>query len=391
MTILCEANEAAAAAVLTALGDGAQAVPSLSDAALALASNAREDTVVVGPDISMDEVAEFARQVMKDRPETKLIVLRHAIDDVLRAEATGVGIAELVPASAWAKELPGALQRAHGHVDPEDVADASAPETRPRAGRVVTVFSPKGGSGKTTTSTNLAAELADLGAKVCLVDLDLEFGDVAISLGLVPKQTIVDAVSAHTETAVDDLERLITEYRPNLDCLLAPIEPGDAARISPALVAALLAGLRPLYDVVVIDTPSQLSEHVLAAFDASTHFVLLTNPELTALKNLRLTLDMLDLLGYNPAARSIVFNKEDASVGLNAKEVEDALRWPLAVHIPATRDVPASINRGVPLAVSNPTHPLSTALRRFAQERILGVTSVDAPGGSSRLFRRRSA
>jgi len=193
------------------------------------------------------------------------------------------------------------------------------PEPRHSA-RIITVFSAKGGCGKTTVATNLAVALNASGARqVCLVDLDLAFGDVAISLQLTPSRTLIDAVA--TQIMSDDDERvsaLLTPFRPGLDCILAPVEPGDAEKIPATLVSDLLERLRHRYDYVVIDTPSQFSEHVLAALDASHHHVLLTTPEVPALKNLRLTLDMLDLLSYSRDARSIVFNRSDAHGGLSA-------------------------------------------------------------------------
>ena len=168
----------------------------------------------------------------------------------------------------------------------------------------------------------------------------------------------------------------MTNFRPGLDCILAPVEPGDAEKIPATLVSQVLDRLRHRYDYVVIDTPSQFSEHVLAALDSSHHHVLLTTPEVPALKNLRLTLDMLDLLSYSREARSIVFNRSDAHGGLSAADVEAAIKSPIAVHVPSSRDVPVSINHGVPIAVAKPDHPVSQAIRRFADSSIVGETAT---------------
>jgi pilus assembly protein CpaE len=176
-----------------------------------------------------------------------------------------------------------------------------------------------------------------------------------------------------------NLTSLLTNYRPRLDCVLAPIEPGDAERIPAELVTQLLDTLSTTHDFVVIDTPSQLSEHVLAAMDVSHNFVLLTTPEIPSLKNMRLALDMLDLLGYDPNARSIVLNRADARSGLSAAEVEKAIKTPIAVHVPSSPDVPASINRGVPLAVSAPKHAVTSVLRRLAEETFVGPETAGAP------------
>lgn len=277
----------------------------------------------------------------------------------------------------------------------ESIAPAPQADPAPAgpAGRTITVFSPKGGAGKTTVATNLAVALHQDGRRrVCLVDLDLEFGDVAISLRLEPVKSLVDAVSDELERDEDDAVSLLTtEYRPGFDCVLAPIEPGDAAKIPAEIVAALLTVLPYRYDYIIVDTPSQFSEIVLAALDASDHHVLITNPELPSLKNLRLTLDMLDLLRYGHDTRSIVFNRSDDAAGLSNTDLENALRAPIAARVPASRDVPASINRGVPIVAAKPDHPVSKAIRCFATDVLVGDSGTSHDRAGRGLFRRRSA
>jgi pilus assembly protein CpaE len=235
---------------------------------------------------------------------------------------------------------------------------------------VITVFSAKGGAGKTTVATNLAATLNDRGAaRVCLVDFDLEFGDVAITLRLDPRKTVADML-AWDEFTPDAVPTLLTSAGPRFDCLLAPVGPGQSEKLPTALTGRLLEHLAENYDYVVVDTPAGFTEHVLAALDASDHLVLITAPELPSLKNLRLTLDMLDLLGYSKDIRSLVVNRADVKAGLTPADLEDVTMTPLTAHIPSSPDVPASINRGVPLAVDQPDHPLSRALRRLVAERL---------------------
>lgn len=233
------------------------------------------------------------------------------------------------------------------------------------AGQVVTVFAAKGGCGKTTFATNLAVALHAAGHRVCLVDLDLAFGDVAGSLTLRPRGTLSvgDQVWVNMPLAA---------YRPGLDCVPAPVRPGDAERMPPTLVRELLMLLSTRYDYVVVDTPARLSAHVLTALDVSTHRVLLTTPERPALAHLRVTLDMLDLLSIRGHTRTIVVNRADEQTGLTAADIDEILRHPIAAYLPSTWELAASINRGVPLAESEPRHPFSTAVRRFADTRIRG-------------------
>lgn len=407
MTILCEPDSGVATELAPALDGPVTTVASLKAAAAGLDGDPSERVLVIGAKAPLRDVLRAAKKLRSRRPGLAILLLRHEIlaEDVGRAVAAGVR--QVIPdddprplveacrqlraeSALLVAERPSAEPAEDLPADePVDVESIEPPEAE--RGRVITVFSPKGGSGKTTISTNLAVALHDDGARrVCLVDLDLEFGDVAISLRLEPVKSLVDAVT--TDAPDDDdqaIAMLTTEFRSGLDCILAPIEPGDAGKIPVQLISDLLRLLRSRYDYIVVDTPSQLSENVLAAVDAADELVLLTNPEIPALKNLRLTLDVLDLLAYRREARLILFNKADDAAGLTATEVEGALGAPLAAQIPASRDVPASINKGVPIVAARPDHPVSVAIRGFARQFIVKVAD---PGKRRRsLFRRRSS
>jgi pilus assembly protein CpaE len=201
----------------------------------------------------------------------------------------------------------------------------------------------------------------------------LAFGDVAISLSLQPKRTVVDALSLGEELTTAKVSSLLTSYMPGMDCILAPVAPGDAERIPAPLVAEILTVLKGMYDYIVIDTPAQFSEHVLVAFDAAQHHVLVTTPEVPSLKNLRLTLDMLDLLAYEGNSRYILLNRSDADVGKGAIDVERVAKSPISANVPSSREVPTSVNRGKPLMIEHPEHPVSVAINMFAQTHIVGL------------------
>lgn len=251
-------------------------------------------------------------------------------------------------------------------------------------GRIITVFAAKGGCGKTTVATNLGTVLHDGGAhRVCLLDLDLEFGDAASALGLRPERSMVDALTVVGRLTPETVASLMTNYRPGFDCLLAPTRPGEARLIPASLVSRLLAVLPLVYEFVVVDTPSQFTPHVLAALDAADHQILVTTPERPALKNLRVTLDMLDLLPYDRTARSIVINRSDAGSDLPAGLLDELVRSPIAGRLPAWDDVPASINRGEPLAAAQPDHAVSLAIRQLAAALLAsdGRCSRDPPTG----------
>jgi pilus assembly protein CpaE len=378
VTILCEVDRATAAAMAPHLHDleGVRVVDNLTDAAAWVGYDADERLVVIGAAVPFIDVVAFADYMHTIYPDALLILLRTEADDDFVLEAIAAGITEVVPA-ADGPALVQACERARrvlaerAGITDDDGAGGEPPATEVAPlGEVVIVFSAKGGTGKTVVSTNLALALnANAARRVCLVDLDLEFGDVAITMQLAPTRGIIDAVEMDLRL-VESVSALITPYAPRLDCILAPVNPGDAELISPAKVRDLIAQLRNRYDYVVIDTPSQFSEHVLEAFDAADHQILVTSPEIPSLKNLRLTLDMLDMLDYNRDSRSVVLNRADPKVGLGVADAEAAIRMTIAAQLPATQAAPASINRGVPLVAGDPQHPFSVAVRSFADAAI---------------------
>jgi pilus assembly protein CpaE len=371
MPIFCDTG-AADGRLAPSIGGDVRGADNLEQAAQMLENDPAETLVVIGPDAPINDVLTFAAGLRMARPAVGVILERYQVDVNMLTYALRAGIREVVPAGDQAA-LTAACQRSYEVSRRLSGAVPSPTEgTRERQGQIVTVFAAKGGCGKTTLAINLAVALArDTGQRICVLDLDLAFGDVAISVQLDPARTIVNALPMAGHIDQTGATSLLTRYRPNLDMLLAPVTPGDAEKIPAALVGELLGVLSGIFDFVVVDTPAQFSEHVLTAMDASAHHVLLTTPDVPALKNLRITLDMLDLLSYPRQIRSVVLNRSDSKVGLSLDDVDRVVRWPIAAHIPSSRDVPISINKGTPLMLGSPGHPVSQAIARFAQQRVL--------------------
>jgi pilus assembly protein CpaE len=172
--------------------------------------------------------------------------------------------------------------------------------------------------------------------------------------------------------------------------LVAPMEPSQASSISAGLVTKVLTILREQFDYVVVDTPPTLdNEQVLAAFDQSDLLALIATLDVPALKNLKLTLETLELLNFPRARTRIVLNRADSKVGLSLTEVEKTLRTGISLQVPSSRDVPAAINRGVPIMLDDPKHPVSLSIRAFADQHLTGNTDpAGEPGDRRRRFRR---
>lgn len=372
MAILLESDRETAARYSLAIEGRVLAVDTWPLLTKELADHPDEVLVVIGPEVPTEAALAFAEAHRLARPALGVVLLRRRIDVTVLGSALRAGVREVVPpddTNALAEACRRSIEVSHRAIGWQ-------PDENPATeGRVITVFATKGGCGKTTMSTNLAATLAADGRTVCLVDLDLSFGDVAIAMQLFPTRSIADAVAMRDTLDEAGVRSLLTPHSRGLDTLLAPLDAGDAEKIPTALVSEVLRVLRRSYDFVVVDTPPDFKDTVLAALDVSDVYVLLTTLDVPSLKNLRLTLDMLDLLGYPREHWQIVLNRSDSKVGLNVADVEKTLKVPIAAQVPSSRAVALSINKGVPLAQEQPGHPVSAAIRGFAEERILGGKS----------------
>jgi pilus assembly protein CpaE len=381
--ILCE-PASSAGELLSGIDGEVRRADSLAAAAKLLDSDPHETLVIIGPRALTGDALAFAASLRLARPAVGVILARREVDVTLLMRALQSGVRDVVQVGDDAA-MAGACRRSY-EVTRRMLAPQAGEESAP--GQIVTVFGAKGGCGKTVLAVNLGVALSMQGRRVCVVDLDLAFGDVAISVQLDPLRTILDALPMAGHLDESGAASLLTRYQPGLEMLLAPVTPGDAEKIPPRLVGELLAVLRGMYDFVIVDTPAQLSEHVLTAMDVSSHLVLIATPDVTALKNLRVALEMLDMLSYPRQIRSVVINRADSKVGISPEQVRKVVRSDIAAHIPSNRAVPISVNKGVPIMLGNSGHPVSQSVMKFAQQHLL-ATSLRRPAeGRSRGKRR---
>jgi Flp pilus assembly CpaE family ATPase len=382
--ILCE-PASSAGELLSGIDGEVRRADTLAAAAKLLDSDPHETLVIIGPRAVTGDALAFAASLRLARPAVGVILARRDVDVSLLMRAMQSGVRDVVQAGDDAA-MAAACRRSY-EVTRRMLAPPADQESTP--GQIVTVFAAKGGCGKTTLAVNIAVSLAMQGVgRVCVVDLDLAFGDVGITVQLDPLRTMLDALPMAGHLDESGAASLLTRYQPGLDMLLAPVTPGDAEKIPPRLVGELLAVLRGMYDFVVIDTPAQFNEHVLTAMDVSSHLVLITTPDVTALKNLRVALDMLDMLSYPRQIRSVVVNRADSKVGLSLEQVHKVVRSDVAAHIPSSRAVPISVNKGVPIVLGSAGHPVSQAVARFVQQRLLASPTRRPAVGRSRGKRR---
>jgi Flp pilus assembly CpaE family ATPase len=251
------------------------------------------------------------------------------------------------------------------------------------SGKVVTVFSPKGGSGKTALATNLAALTARSGVDTLLVDLDLQFGDSALTLSVSSRATIADLAASAGNIDVEKLKAFVsTDDQTGLDVLPAPQRPEEADVVGQAELSAVLEAARHAYGAVVIDTGPLFDRAVLAALDHTDELLLVCNPEVTSLKNVRIGLETIDRLGFDRDRVSLVANRIGAAGGIGRSEIQEALDTEVAYELPDDRAVPIAVNRAVPVVVSAEDSPFSGAVAKLASS-VFAYAPVRAPRQSS--------
>ena len=342
------------------------------EAMAAVAAEGREVlAAIIGPSAGDRDALALAGALQQGTPDVSVVLVRRQESGELIRQALRMGVKDVLSsasdetavrtAAARALEIARTLRGRLGGGAPADAGEGRGP------GKVVTVFSSKGGCGKTFLSTNLAVSLAQNGAEVALVDLDLHFGDVAIMLHLFPSHTIYDAAQNPGLDALT-LKSFLTHHDSGVWALVAPTEPTVADTINPGTIANILKLLRSAFDYVVIDTPPAFSEPVLSAFDESDWLIMLATLDVPSIKNLRLTLQTMELLHFPKGRIRVVVNRADSKVGLRMHDVEKLLSSPVDTTIPSSRSVPLSVNKGSPIMLEEPKGPVAESIRRVAAQ-----------------------
>jgi pilus assembly protein CpaE len=241
-----------------------------------------------------------------------------------------------------------------------------ADDSARKDGRLICVLGPKGGTGKTLTSTNLATALALAGQKVLVIDLDLQFGDVALCLGLPPEKTMYDLAISPGGLDEDKLKDYIMTHDTGVDVLLAPARPDQASALTIDLLRDVLVIARRAYDFVIADTPPGFTAEVIATIDASSDLVMVGTLDSLSLKNTKLGLETLSLMDYDPNKIRLVLNRADTRVGISHHDVVTVLGSEPEIFIPSDREIPRSVNEGVPITLSRPQSYAAASFHELA-------------------------
>ncbi|MEA2587265.1 MAG: pilus assembly protein CpaE [Actinomycetota bacterium] len=333
------------------------------------------DVVLAAPEEMTVTGLRRLAQIHRASPKT-VIVLTQGATPISMTEAASCGAGEVIAYPASTTRLRNALHRILETAEavrgervvirevpaaaPEH-APASAARARVSNAMVFTVTSPTGGCGKTFFATNLAAYLAGVtGGRVLLVDLDLQFGEVSLALGLRPQRTISELINE--EDMDEALPEYLMEHSSGYQVLSAPADPFAAELVGPREATRVLECARRHFDYIVVDTPPSLNEVVLAAYDQSRYLVVMATLDVPSLRNLRVFLETIERLKLPAEDVSCVLNKAEPDNGIDLQELLRVYPRGFAAVLPYAREVSRSLNAGQPVLIIEPRAEISQKL-----------------------------
>ncbi|RFU19042.1 AAA family ATPase [Geodermatophilus marinus] len=343
-----------------------------------LAGGELPDVLLVGPLVPAHEVLTLAGRLDVQCPGISVVLVAEPSPEMWQA-AMRAGIRDLLAPGADPAEIAAAVDRAGAAAADRRRVLRPLEETARFTGRVITVASPKGGVGKTTAATNLAIGLtAAAPQSTVLVDLDVQFGDVAYALGLVPEYTLPDAVHGPASEDTMVLKTFLTQHPSGLFAVCGSESPAAGDTVTGEDVTRLLAALSREFRYVVVDTAPGLSEQTLAAIDRATDVIMLSSMDVPGVRGLRKEMAVLGELGMIPAGRHVVMNLADPKGGLSVRDVEVAIGCGVDVVVPRSPAVPTSTNQGVPILAGDRKDPAAKEFRRLVSR--FAATPLVKPG-----------
>lgn len=356
----------------------------LSEALPSLHAPQEPTVLVLGPSQAVGTVLDQVGELVRTEGRVGAVLVVAQPDASLLRAVVRAGIADVIPFERIHDDLRVAIDElAHELAASAEVVPEPAPAVMPvsAAGRVVGVFSPKGGVGKSTVAVNLAAALASrTDQRVVLVDADLQFGDVGVMLRLNPEHSLLEAIGAGDQLDPVLLESLLLkDARSGLSVLAAPTDPTQGAKITPQQVSNLVGRLRDMGAIAVVDMPSLLDDIVLQLLAESDDIVYVIGTDVPAVKNARLGLQALELVQIPLSRVMLVLNRADTRVQLPPRDVEKVLEMRLDFSLPSDDLVVRSVNEGTPAVLAHGRSRFAGRVRAMAELLLARAEGATAP------------
>jgi pilus assembly protein CpaE len=338
------------------------------------------DLLVIVCSGQSEPVLNLIDSAVAERPRRPVVVLAYGSPNGFTRRVFAAGADDVVMLPVTSEEVLFALQKALARK--AGGTEAASFQRAP----LICILGPKGGTGKTLTSTSLAVALAEYGKTVALVDLDLQFGDVGLTMGLTPEQTIFDLVRTGGSLDEEKLDGFLMTHSSGVKVLIAPSRPDHAAVVSVEFLREVYTTLRNMFDYVVVDTPPGFTPEVIATIDNATGVVMVGMLDALSLKNTKLGLETLDLMGFPPDNVKLVLNRARSRVGISDDEVVAIMGRVPDVFVPSDRDIPRAVNEGKPILIAKPQAEASVAYRQLAASYLLSEPVSENLKGRRRLF-----
>ncbi|MDQ4089732.1 MAG: AAA family ATPase [Actinomycetota bacterium] len=359
------------------------------------------DVLVAGPSLATKAGLQHLQAIHDETPSMSLLLAFAKRPDAQLRDIVRTGALDLLHMPVSDRALHDSMERAIAVSRPRstDVARSST-AANGHQGTVFTVASATGGCGKTFYATNLAYFLhQNTGKRTCIIDLDLQFGEVSTALRLRPRFSIADALAREDIDDVDlaaHIEEYVVAHDTGVSVLSAPRDPADADRIHPTDVTRVIEAARARFDYVVVDTPGALTEIVLAAFDLSNQLYVMATLDLPSIRNMGVFLSTLEKLKIPADNIKLVLNKAERDVGLDVDQVTRMFPQGFTSVLPYAREVSKSVNVGTPILAFAPSADVSRRMcdglaTLLPEDSPFRVTAQNAPARSSwlgRMFRR---
>jgi pilus assembly protein CpaE len=319
------------------------------------------DLLVVACGDYFDRALVLIESARRQNPDRPVIAFYAGSPNGFLKRAFQAGADDVVTLPADADLTRFALQKAVARK--QTMLTATAVASSP----MITVLGPKGGTGKTLTVCNLSVGLALRGKRVAVVDLDLQFGDVGLSLGLSPDKTLYDLARSGGSLDAEKLEGFLASHSSGARVLIAPTRPDQAGVVTPAFLQELYPVLRTSFDYVLVDTPPGFTPEVIASVDSSTDVVMVGMLDSLSLKNTKLGLETLELMGFDKQRVTVLLNRADSKVGLTDDDVVSVIGRRPDVLVPSDREIPRSVNEGAPMIQAKPRSDAARAYGRLVE------------------------
>ena len=346
--------------------------------ALRQAESLRPDIVLMDINMPGMDGITATEAITQKYPFAQVIMMSVQADPDYLRRSMLAGAREFLTKPFTADDLVGSIRRVHemgmsrrvsfGRVGVGVEGPTATARPGKRKGKLISVFSPKGGTGRSTIAVNLAIALQTLADhKVALVDASLQFGDVAVLLNLQAARSIADLIPQIKDLDTDMLTSVLTPHSSGIKALLSPGRPELADLVAPEHLKAILSLMLETFDYVIVDTWSSLHDLMLGILDMSDRIVLIATPDIPAIKNAKLFFEVTDALQYPEERASLIINMADRKGAINIRDIEASIKHPVIARMPVDeRSVLQAANEGIPMVFGNRKSPLAQAILELA-------------------------